>query len=810
MKTNWLLTLFLVLAFVSLQAQGSFKQNYDLSIAPSSQSFDEVVLLEDDHLFFAGENTKDTDIQNWVLTKTDSEGNELWTKFYGTARFNELSEMINTTDGGALLIGFNRTFINDPAPISTILKVDADGEEVWFKDIGIGVLLDGDFLSNGNLIFVQLRAGDLWAIEANAQGEVLQEFLVTEGQDLERGGLTVTADGGFFAYGGNILTKYNAELQIEWTDDYLFNEFEVFELTPYFSQFTDGDYLFAGAGNFDNFFIIIDSEGEITHQAMAGFAISENVKMFPYDDYTMVVVDDREIEFVDPDLFFGVSSLSLDDLNFDGILTRANDAIFTANGNIVIGGSFNNADLGQNAYSSAVDIELEEIYTNVFGELLPSDFQRAWGVTATTDGGYAIAGEAYFSGKQIDFTLIKTDSEGNVEWENIVGTEDLELLYSVANTSDGGFLTTGLAVDDQAIAPPQVVITKLDMNGNLIWERRLDHTSTSAFNNTHGVELSDGSFAIAYPLNFARYQVTKLSASGNVVWTNDYAEEVRRVRRLIADDNGGFSFIYLPGDGRGQIVETNSSGEVVLNVPVDASHPETTFPYGLEHTSDGGYMVAGTNNGAIDYFIAKLDANGVLEWVNEYEVETHSTFRPHLVKASDGNYVAMVTLFGADISAEAAESITLHKVDEQGNTIWLQALGDDKWFLETCYDFRVAPNGNLVMGGFSQPMNSSDMLLLVTEPDGTVSFKNIQPLGQIRIAPNPSEGSLNLQFQSEQMGELKVALFNTQGQLIQQFVEQKSTEFFEKQYELSQLPSGHYFLRLELDGRSMTRSWIKQ
>ena len=102
------------------------------------------------------------------------------------------------------------------------------------------------------------------------------------------------------------------------------------------------------------------------------------------------------------------------------------------------------------------------------------------------------------------------------------------------------------------------------------------------------------------------------------------------------------------------------------------------------------------------------------------------------------------------------------------------------------------------------------MMLIATQADGTVALKNIQSLGQINLSPNPSQGLMNLQFQSEELGEVTLSLINTQGQLIQQFVEQKSTEFFEKQYELSQLPAGHYFLRLELNERAMTRSWIKQ
>ncbi|MEM9823252.1 MAG: T9SS type A sorting domain-containing protein, partial [Bacteroidota bacterium] len=258
------------------------------------------------------------------------------------------------------------------------------------------------------------------------------------------------------------------------------------------------------------------------------------------------------------------------------------------------------------------------------------------------------------------------------------------------------------------------------------------------------------------------------------------------------------------------LIHTDANGIVTLDAPVDDTHELVTFPYGLEHTSDGGYMIAGSNDRSTDYFIAKVDADANLEWVNEYEVPSHNTFRPSIVKTLDGNYVAIISLWDGTESAESAESILLRKVDEQGNEIWTQNLGADKWFDERLYDYRAKPDGGLVLGGFSFPNNNGDMMLIATQADGTVSSINIQTLGQLSLSPTPSKGPLNLQFESEEMGNLNITLFNQQGQLIRQFVEQKSTNFFEQTYQLSELPAGHYFLRMELNQRSITKSWIKQ
>jgi ribosomal protein S11 len=103
-----------------------------------------------------------------------------------------------------------------------------------------------------------------------------------------------------------------------------------------------------------------------------------------------------------------------------------------------------------------------------------------------------VAGYTYSFGADGDIFLIKTDANGNIIWAKTYGGTDVDLAYSVQQTSDGGYIVAGKTSSFGAGA---VFLIKTDANGNIIWAKTYGGTYFVGASSVQ--QTSDGGYIVA-------------------------------------------------------------------------------------------------------------------------------------------------------------------------------------------------------------------------------------------------------------------------------------------------------------------------
>ena len=136
-----------------------------------------------------------------------------------------------------------------------------------------------------------------------------------------------------------------------------------------------------------------------------------------------------------------------------------------------------------------------------------TDRDEGYSVQVTSDGGYIIAGYTvtrFFDNRygnlidELDVYLVKTDSDGNMLWNQTYGGTGDYMGYSVQVTSDGGYIIAGY-IESFGTDEVDVYLVKTNSDGNLLWSQTYGDTGSGYAHDDYGWSVlvaSDGGYII--------------------------------------------------------------------------------------------------------------------------------------------------------------------------------------------------------------------------------------------------------------------------------------------------------------------------
>lgn len=248
-------------------------------------------------------------------------------------------------------------------------------------------------------------------------------------------------------------------------------------------------------------------------------------------------------------------------------------------------------------------------------------------VQQTTDGGYIIAGYTYPpTAEDMDVYLIKTEPNGNSQWQKIFVGINWEYSDSVQQTSDGGYIIAGMTAS-YGVAYTDVCLIKTDPNGNIQWKKKFGGISSDA---GHSVQqTSDGGYIIAgstssFGAGWSDVYLVKTDPNGNKQWQNTFGgSDYDMAYSVQQTSDGGYIVSGLAGainssPIRGAdvyIIKTDPNGNSLWQKTFGESN-YTDIAYSAQQTADGGYVITGYTHsygaGRSDVYLIKLCPDGTM------------------------------------------------------------------------------------------------------------------------------------------------------------------------------------------------------
>jgi uncharacterized delta-60 repeat protein len=294
----------------------------------------------------------------------------------------------------------------------------------------------------------------------------------------------------------------------------------------------------------------------------------------------------------------------------------------TSDKGYIIAGSSNSFGTGLSDFwvlklSQDGDIEWQRSYGG-------SGNDAACSVQQTSDGGYIVGG--YTKSLQpgmAKFWVLKLSSKGSVEWQRAYGGGIDDYLVSLQQTSDLGFVAAGYSSSFGAGAY-KFWILKLSSTGQIDWQRAYGGSGEDMLRSLQ--QTSDKGYIAAgssssFGAGMSDFWVLKLSQYGTVEWQRSYGGSGNDMANSIQQTSGqgyivaGYTTSFGYGESDSWILKLSSTGAIEWQKTYGGSTEDNLSS--IQQTGEGGYIAAGLTGsfgaGDSDMFILKLYSSGAID-----------------------------------------------------------------------------------------------------------------------------------------------------------------------------------------------------
>ncbi|MCX6244325.1 MAG: T9SS type A sorting domain-containing protein [Bacteroidetes bacterium] len=454
---------------------------------------------------------------------------------------------------------------------------------------------------------------------------------------------------------------------------------------------------------------------------------------------------------------------------------------------------------------------------DAYGVFLTVDHNGNAYIVGTSKSGYLIFGtDTIWNGYQYNVFVAKYDAGGNALWARSVGGTYPLGMTSIAVDSSGNSYVTGMFSSSTLtfgsyiltnagtmyIGSFDLFLVKYDANGNVVWAKSeggiYDEMGNSVTLDNTGGPCVTG-FYTSYTIivgsdtlkNGGNTLLIRYDADGNVLWAKSGAAPER-----IYDVEG----VAVAGDVSGNIYMTGVFQSTSI-------------------TFDSITLTNAFNDHHYDIFLVKYDASGNVLWaksaggiLSEYgtSLALDVSGNPYIT----GYYSSPNLIFGIDtLTNLGIYNIFLAKYDTNGNVLWAKGAGGtaDDYSNSVAVDHSgciyiagTLGSSNLIFGSDTLTKSGQYDMFLATV-NSSSGFPELKNSPGIMVFPNPATDKITIKIaEGQALSQLSILNLNGEEVLTRSLIKPKT------QIDISNLPSGIYFVRLTNKSNVATGKFVKQ
>jgi hypothetical protein len=358
-------------------------------------------------------------------------------------------------------------------------------------------------------------------------------------------------------------------------------------------------------------------------------------------------------------------------------------------------------------FSTAQDILWEKTYGGIHADYL-------FDAQPTADYGFILAGSS-LSDKtgnktdnnhgDLDYWIWKMNENGDLDWQKSIGGSGFDLLQSIKNTRDGGFILAGTSnspADFQKKDPckggTDFWVIKLNAVGEEQWQRTIGGTGQDEL--LCAFQTRDGGFMLGGSSSSSSKVMDEDLLQSQTSFSKPDLYEKSEISR------GNMDYWIVKLDKTGVIEWQKTYGGMYADVLRS-----------MEQTKEGGYILGGysnspqsgdkteANNGIGDYWVIKINEQGEIEWQRTYGGNgdnqlyvIHQTEDEGYVVGGNSNSTNALTSLGG-IVGNGTDYWVL-KLDKKGDVLWSKTFDFGKTDILT--SLLENKDQTYLIGGYSQ------------------------------------------------------------------------------------------------------------